>query len=392
MLARSAGQWWEQLRQTSDLMEDALYPAEVHAIEPLPSDLPLREQAFREAAEDISAHLHLVRGLPVADWPALCHSAAIPDLSQPGYESMMRLQMSALVGLLQAGPYPEPADSQTRHAEVLMRHERRYWRLSADANTRLERYTDSTLANAVTISTLFGAADENQAMAVLARVPGLRDKDEEDLNEVNGWLHTLYPEPAGGWGALEPDLLGEYLVGTRLGELTDLLDEPLSAAAPEQVHRAFHLLARASGDHPHLGRLLKERVLAQLIRYGPTALGVATETEQPDYLIAALEEAVAAAASDVAALTALAGSFPSRAPALSDLAERLMQLAITVYGRLVAEGEANYRQDLAKAWEQLSDHLSALQRPDDALAARTNALDLYRELAGRGEPPDVEAP
>jgi hypothetical protein len=305
---------------------------------------------------------------------------------------MMRLQMSALVGLLQAGPRPERADSHTRHAEVLMRHERRYWRLSADANKRLEPYSKSTLANAVTISTLFGAADENQAIAVLARVPGLRDKDYEDLREVNDWLRTLYPESADGWGALEPDLLGEYLVGTRLGEVTDLLNEPLSAAAPEQVHHAFHVLARASGDHPHAGRLLKEQVLTQLIRYGPTALRVATETEKPDYLIAALEEGVAAAAGDVATLTALAESFPSRAPALSNLAERLTQLAITVYGKLVAEGEVDYRPELAKAWQRLSDHLSRLQRHDDALAAQENALNLYTELAGRGGPADVEAP
>jgi hypothetical protein len=158
-------------------------------------------------------------------------------------------------------------------------------------------------------------------------------------------------------------------VGTHLREWPDLINEPLAAASPTQLHQAFHVLARTSGDHPHVGRLLKEQVVGQLARYGPVALQVVIETEQPSYLISALEDGVAgASASDEATLVALAGSFPAGAPAL----------------RLVGEGRTDYRPELARAWQNLSDHMREAQRHEEALAARAVALELYRELTGRG--------
>jgi hypothetical protein len=174
-------------------------------------------------------------------------------------------------------------------------------------------------------------------------------------------------------------------VGTHLREWPDLINEPLAAASPTQLHQAFHVLARTSGDHPHVGRLLKEQVVGQLARYGPVALQVVIETEQPSYLISALEDGVAgASASDEATLVALAGSFPAGAPALNLLVEPLTRLAISVYGRLVGEGRTDYRPELARAWQNLSDHMREAQRHEEALAARAVALELYRELTGRG--------
>ncbi|MGW2219454.1 trypsin-like peptidase domain-containing protein [Nonomuraea sp. NPDC001684] len=384
MLARSAGQWWQRLTAKSDLMEYALELAELHPLTGLPTWTGARETAFREAVVDIAAQLHRVSGLQETCWTDLAAQVALPDLGGPGYGSLMRLHLSALVGLLQAGPAPAAARSRTPHEKVLMVHENRYWRRTADA-VGLAFLSDETLRNTVTIATLFGASSRSQAVALLSHVLGLRDLGENELLVVHQWLSTLYPSQEGEWGPLEPDRLGEYLVGTHLREWPDLIDEPLAAASLTQLHQAFHVLARASGDHPHVGRLLKEQVVGQLARYGPVALQVVIETEQPGYLISALEDGVAGVcASDEAALVALAGSFPAGAPALNLLVEPLTRLAISVYGRLVSEGRTDYRPELARAWQNLSDHMREAQRHDEALAARAVALELYRALTGRG--------
>jgi hypothetical protein len=373
-------------------MEDALDLAEVHPLKPLPLDLKTRQQAFEEAVADIAAQLHRLPGLPDIVWPDLCRRVEIPDLSGAPYGSMMRLHLSALVGLLQAGPARQPTNGYASHEKVLMIHESRYWRRSAAA-AGLD-LTEQTLANAVVISTLLGAANKTQALALLGRVQGLRNANEDLLVRVHEWLCTLYPSAAEGeWGPLEPDRLGEYLVGMHLLEWPELLDEPFAVAQDEQLHQAFHVLARASAEHLHVGELLKRRVTSQLKRYGPVALRVVTETENPDFLIAALEDGVTSPdTADIATLVELAQTFPSRAPALNLLVERLMKLAINLYQRLLAEGVGDYRPKLAQAWQQLGDHLDENQRRDEAIEAREMALRLFRELSGREQSAHAGAP
>lgn len=392
MLARSAGQWWGRLASGSPQLEELLDPDEVYPLRSLPADPAIRKRAFDEAMADIAMQLPRVRGLPNIAWPELCAQVQVPDLTTAGYGSMMRLHLSALVGLLQVGPEPQPAGNGASHEKVLMGHERRYWERSAIA-AGLHDLAETTRDNAVTISTLLGAADDTQAIALLGRVHGLRDADENLLLKVHRWLKTIYPPPTGGvWGALEPDRLGEYLVGTQLAEWPSLLDEPLAAAQKLQLYQAFHVLARASADYPVAGELLRRQVTSQLRRYGPMAVRVATETEKPDFLIAALEDAVADVdVAGVDVLVELAEAFPSRAPALNLLAERLLRLAIRLYERLVAEGLGNFQGELAQAWQRLADYLEENRPGEDAVRARENAVSIFRALTGREGAGEAEA-
>ncbi len=181
-------------------------------------------------------------------------------------------------------------------------------------------------------------------------------------------------------------------MGTQLLKWPTLLDEPLAAAQESQLHQAFHVLARASADHPAAGEFLRNQVTSQLRRYGPTAVRVATETEKPDFLIAALEDGVANVdATDVSVLVDLAEAFPARAPALNLLAERLLRLAIRLYERLVAENAGNYQAGLAQAWQRLADYLDDNRPGADAIQARENAVNRFRSLTGRKAPADPEA-
>jgi hypothetical protein len=384
MLARSSGQWWQELSTRSALLGNVLSSTMVGALTPLPDDPDIRKKAFDEAVADMAARLDQEQVHPEVAWADLPEHVEAPELSGPEYKSILRVQLAALVGLLQASSIRVDRSVGLTPEAVLMMHESRYWRLRADA-TGLAGLSDSTLANAVTVATLLRAANNSQAIAILARVQGLDNSDQNLLGKVAAWLSSLYPGPDGrGWSPLEPDPLGEYLVASHLIDWPDLLDEPFNAAQDEQLFQAFHVLARASAEHAHVGDILKGQIARQFSRYGPVALRVVVETEQPAYLIAALEEGISNADTvDVATLSTLADAFPTQAPVLAEFIERLFRLAIMLYRRLQAEASEDYRKQLALAWERLSQHLSDNGRVEEAAAAQEVAVQVLLELSGR---------
>ncbi|MFI1365249.1 serine protease [Streptomyces griseochromogenes] len=384
LLARSPGKWWESLWGSTWQLQEAVALDDVDVLGPLPPDGDHRLRAFREAATDLSRALPNVRGLRTVEWGDLTEQLPVPDLSQKRFGSIMQIHLAALVALLQKGPTRVSAanGSTTTHEDLLITHEMPYWRASAKSHQ--VRLGDDSLANAVTVATLMGAANRDEALAVLARVRGLDGQSEGQLMDVDQWLTTLYPASGTGrWGALEPDRLGEHLVGHRLRDWPDLLAKPLAAATPAQLHRAFHVLARAGVDHATARTALRFQVVEQLRRTGPTALAVALETEVPEFLIEVLEEAVQGAADSPETLAELAEAFPATAPELEILAERVTRLEIAVCHCLLAAGLGDYLPRLARATRRHAEYLHALGRTDEALAVQSEAVGLFRELAGR---------
>ncbi|MGV9812183.1 trypsin-like peptidase domain-containing protein [Streptomyces cellulosae] len=383
MLARSPGKWWERLWGSTWQLQEAVALDEVDVLGPLPEDGEHRREAFREAAADLSLALPKVRGLQQAEWGDLTERLPCPDLTQDRYGSIMQIHLAALVALLQQGPTRVPAhgNGTTTHEDLLITHEMPYWR--ASAKTHNVELGDDSLANAVTVATLMGAADRNQALAVLARVRGLDGQSEGRLMDVDQWLTALYPASGTGrWGALEPDRLGEHLVATQLQDWPDLLTEPLAAATTAQLHRAFHVLARAGVDHASARAVLRFQVIEQLPRSGATALAVALETEVPEFLIELLEEGVQGAVGAPETLAELAEAFPITAPELTVLAERVTRLERAVCRRLLAAGVGDYLPRLARATRRHAEHLHVLGRIDEALFVQSEAVDLFRELTG----------
>lgn len=386
MLARSPGKWWENLWGSTWQLREAVALDDVDVLKPLPPDIDHRLEAFREAAADLSRELPKVRGLKQAEWGDLAERLPVPDLSQKRYGSIMQIHLAALVALLQKGPtrVSTAGGGSTTHEDLLITHEMPYWRASARQHKL--KLGDDSLANAVTVATLMGAADRVQALAVLGRVRGLNGENDGQLMKVDRWLNTLYPASGTGrWGALEPDRLGEHLVATQLRDWPDLLIEPLAAATPTQLHRAFHVLARAGVDHDTARTALRFQVVERLRRTGPTALAVALETEVPEFLIAVLEEAVEAAAEAPETLAELAEAFPATAPELAKLAEQVTRLEKAVCHRLLAVGLGDYLPRLARATRRHAEHLHALGRTDEALVVQSEAVDLLRQLAGAAQ-------
>ncbi|MFE1444626.1 trypsin-like peptidase domain-containing protein [Streptomyces sp. NPDC058739] len=386
MLARSPGKWWESLWGSTWQLQEAVALDGVEVLGPLPEDCEHRGEAFREAALDLAQALPKVRGLDEVDWTALAERITVPDLSRSRYGSIMQIHLAALVSLLQSGPTSVATANNgiITHEDLLITHEKPYWR--AGAQRHGVALGDDSLTNAVTVATLMGAADRDEALAVLARVRGLDGQSEGQLMDVDQWLTTLYPPSGTGrWGALEPDRLGEHLVGVQLRDWPDLLVKPLAAATLPQLHRAFHVLARASVDHSAAREALRFQVVEQLRRTGPTALSVALETEVPEFLLELLEEGVQAALDDPDTLAALAEAFPVKAPELAILAEQVTRLETAVCRRLVSGGLSRYLPQLAGATRRHAEQLHALGRTEEALVVQSEAVSLYGDLLDNAE-------
>ncbi|MDP5315595.1 S1 family peptidase [Streptomyces poriferorum] len=392
LIARSPGQWWEKLWGTTWQLQEATALDAVTAVGPLSADISQRKEAFDEAVKDLLPALGRLHGLApkawtASDWVAAGEQVITPDLSLGRYGSIMQVQLAALVALLRqlpkdtAATISAPPMSASLEDYLLLR-ERDYWQRSA-TESGLDLTVD-TLANAVTVATLLGAADHDEALAVLGRVRGLHDQSEDRLMAVNRWLDTLYPAPsgAGRWGALEPDRLGEYFICSQLSDQPTLLDEPLAAATPAQLHQAFHVLARAGIDSPAAQDLLKVQIVGQLGRTGLIALAVATETEEPAFLVEALEQAIQEAG-DPDALAEFAQGFPAEAPALAMLAEQITRLETAVYQRLETSGQADYLPQLARATRRHAELLVGLGLETKAVAVQSEAVRMFKELAQR---------
>ena len=233
----------------------------------------------------------------------------------------------------------------------------------------------------------------DDASTLAAAVPGAGDLTEDRLHRLDAWLGGVYPpDVAQRWGSLQPDRLGEYLIATTLPDLPGLLSALLTATDAGRVHRALNILARALGN-PSLTSTVATQLLTQvrgalaadLGRLGPVALQVITETAYPQRMLAALQDAAETA--DEAVLEQLV--LEQLVKALPEFSESLADLAAPWTARRVAHLRTHagasdpdtLTPSLAKALQDHSDRLSFLDHHEEALAASTEAVTIYRELA-----------
>ena len=279
----------------------------------------------------------------------------------------------------------EPAE------DVILRHEARYWRRTATEHGL--GLHEQILRRAVAAAALCGAVSEADAVALLLRVPGLRDQNEDTRLRVATWLRDLYPLPAEraesagaetlpppSWGSLQPDLLAEHLVAAVVAATRDLLPVLLEETSPEQDHQALTVLTRAAATRPTLSGSLAE-LLAQLPEIAPTAVRVAAQSEYPGPLLAALTALVERADVTSDRLAAISEAIPEQTQVLA-------RFAVDVGLRLVADRErqaqANpdaHLPDLAMSLNNLSVRLGEAGRRAEGLAASERAVQVYERLA-----------
>jgi Tetratricopeptide repeat len=407
LLARSAGEWWEQVVSGAGMVVSETLAAILPVtLGPLAGPAG-QEEVYRQAAEAFAT----VLGVACPDTP-------VPASVGPGAPVLV-VHAAALLAVLDQEPGTEVPAGGAGVIGGLLRHEERYW---AQSQAPYGLALGPIVARrAVAAGTLVGADDEASAGRLLEAIGDLSDPGTR--GRAARWLHDLYPAGQTGGGAAEwiaalrPDLVAENLVVGVLTGQPDLAVRLLDGQSTLQAERALTLLARAALTSPAARDLLGQVLAGGFPQLAEPALAVAVETSPYlGELLADLLEArpwppevldpiaralpgpsVALARAAAATFRQLAAACPpgseERGQNLIRLSNRLSELgrredalaaideAVTACRQLAAARPDAFLPDLAGSLNNQSNRLSGLGRREDALAAIDEAVTAYRQLA-----------
>ncbi|MFE2178262.1 tetratricopeptide repeat protein, partial [Kitasatospora sp. NPDC059462] len=392
LLARTAGDWWQQARDASRQAEDHLTSARAHRLTALEDNPDRRASHYRDAAHALAAVLPFVVGLAGPDWAAGATSLRPPRrLGLDGaYGNALTLHMTALADLLDTAR-TELAD-RTGHADArdvedrLLGHEARYWRDAATAHGLVPGLSLDTLRTALAAAHLTGAGDREQADLLWQRLPALADQSRDRRDRITAWLTALYPTtvPGSPWGALQPDRLAERHIGRVLETDPALADRLLDGADDSQSGQLLTVYSRAAAHPSFQGRLDTPLTDLCLRRHEALAVHIittATRTDHPAPLIAALDTLTTDPTAPLDTLDTLHDLFPHTSHRLATTAARVAA-TITQHCRSLAEANPDaHLPGLAMALNNLSNRLGEVGRPAEGLAAAEESVAIRRSLA-----------
>ncbi|MDX3386360.1 tetratricopeptide repeat protein [Streptomyces niveiscabiei] len=348
LIARAQGRWWDELRasgpEAADLAENARRWS-ITGTESLGADV------FRTAVTDLARGVAAL-GLPVA-------SAPWEEPAKPP-RTVLEIHMAALASLL-------APSAGTAAQDTLLRHEAAYWKSTSQAPP-LNLLGEAALRNAVVTATLVGPVPRERAHTLLARVPRIGDQPEAVRRAVADWLRDLYPSTA-YWGVLEPDPLGEYLVGTRVVDEPEIFLRLIDVLDNEEMVNALLVLSRASARVEGVAEVVYDAVRAAPGTLAPRLLGAVRRSAEPAVLVGALEVILDEELLPDEQLVELAHRMPLLSQALISLSVRLQQ-------RVVDGEEATSPLARAGSLHNLAGRLVAAGRHEEALATTATALAL----------------
>src|SRR6266487_3969376 len=387
MLARSAGDWWDQLGVETPAVWDMVQSA--------------RESELALAAA-VAADLSDADVITLAV-RAFAGKLGVPERTveiygdRPARTRVLDLHVAALVAVLDETGATTVRLAAGKVLDELLRHEMHYWYNTAQASGLCHGPSGLTrlmLRRVVAASCLIGARTEEDARLLPARVPGLAASAR-----VARWLRELYPPIQGDqeWlGSLQPDRLAERHVVCELAGSSELTSACLTSLDAFQARRVLTMLARASIDDPEAEPLL-ERVL-------PDVAAFVADLEAPPETLAAIYNAIpyptvvlAPAATDLS--QRILSAIPSgpgsavRAQWLTNLGLRLSALgrpadalppaeeAVAIYRDMAAADPDRYRPKLANALTNRGVRFSQVGRPDATVGPTEEAIAIYRDLA-----------
>jgi tetratricopeptide (TPR) repeat protein len=409
LLARGAGAWWTSVHAHGGMVADT---AIVEELGPVEEDHCRRPELYRSAATCFARRFGQLT-TNSTDWNLIVSALPMTDqdlvvLDDDRYTSVLSVHMAALADLLQASPHAITMPPDTPAEEILMRHERVYWEMTAaDPEHGVGFLIPAALDEAVTTATLCSALTENEALSVLAAVPELESLDAGRLGRTARWLRRVYPAPIGSyWGTLQPDRLGEHLVGSFLNSATERIGEYLTrlvpAMSPAQSRHALTVVGRAHAQHglqQHLDVMLTvypnqlmpaavevqpqmadPQPIAQAIKLGHRAMDDSEAIQQTGWVLQKRSTTLGAYAAQIVAHAA------EHTTDLDSKAEMWARQAnyLTEAGEHHAAMEPARKAVALARW--LTDNRSAMYRYRLA-----NCLNIYgRVLADAGDPqPDI---
>ena len=386
LLARSSGDWWDQL-STGEPAVRRLARAAKAAEMPLAAAV----QAGLADADIVTRAVH-----------AFATRLGVPERNvhmtgEPGGWRILDLHAAALIAVLDESGRPVVTVDIDSVLDELLGHEERYWFQSAGLaglTAGTAGITDGQIRQLIAAGALLGAASEDEARMLPARVPGLKSSAR-----LAAWLHELYPPGAGesGWlGSLQPDRLAELHVTRELSRSAELARACLAELDGRQARQAVTVLARASADDPQAEELLERALpavaqfLADLDAPRETLIAIYNAITYPSVILAPTARRLCHRILDLlpvgipaelragwlASLGLWAGEAGYPAEALPATEE-----AVAIRRELAEANPDRYRPDLAASLTNLGITFSELGRPAEALSVEQEAVAIYDDLA-----------
>ncbi|MGP8300198.1 tetratricopeptide repeat protein [Streptomyces inhibens] len=386
LLARTAGDWWTNAQAASGPTEELLDGTPVVELAALQESSASRPQAYRQAVDAFAIALPNVAGWQGHDWLRLAADLPTPELTAPGLGNALTLQTTALVDLLDAAAATtlQAGFRATDVEDRLLLHERRYWQQTATTHHLTPSLTFDTLEDALAAGLLIGAADRQQADEILGKVAGLIDQSLDRRNGVRAWIASLYPPTGSGpWGSLYPDRLAERFIGRRLETDASLAERLIPGANEAQTSQLLTIYSRAAA-HLVFDGGLDASLTALCLRHrsilAPQAINIATQTERPGPIIAALHQTIGDSGTSLNDLELLSEHLPHSSLILAEWAVELMKRLVDDY-RSVSHDAPYGSPEIAGSLKHLSSLLSDLGRQEEALAAIKEAIEAFEIAA-----------
>ena len=411
LLARSAGAWWQEAFDKSDvrarLFRRPLDPTlaigefkgarqqarygDVVGLDPIPQG-DVRVDFFQASVEAFRPVVLAMgwppRGDAAPDPRRLAHYRAEKAFARP-----LALQMEALLHLAMAELDPDVIGVDAM-LERILGLERAHWNKLLG---QLDENREYALRRGVAgVTAVAGVGSRDALTGMLMRDRHYKREVPDHARQVLSDLTRIYGTGPGAVLPLEPDLIGEHEVAITADSL--LVDACLDwiatlpadgrstprkqlvtvlqrATLPEHGERAENAVALL--DHLVCHRTAE--VAAELI-----AVTIATPGRLGDLLDARVDSL------DDAALGLLDNALPAQSLALMDFSCRIAEqrLRLAPHAEVIADAEeppeAATAAELgftAARFETLAIRLSHLGRPEVALAASSKAFAIYRRLA-----------
>jgi tetratricopeptide (TPR) repeat protein len=292
LLARSAGEWWDDLRsQVAGLIIAESLPALATTPEEWLDE-------YRTALHHMAYGLTRLPRYADTDWETVAQSVAKPThMLSDG--SPLTVHMAALTNLLNSATSIGDTENRPLEEQVIA-HERRYWEESAKAAGLLSGQgafgplPPAVLKLLVATTVVTRPPSKSYARWLLKYVPGLIGEPYE-LTRISAadWLHMLYPPGDNSyWGTLQPDRVGEYHLGLCMRDEPEFLQRLTPALDSKGIEHVLTVLGRVA-VHSSLRELaidhLRKLFTLDPPRIATTAVAVATQIEHPDYLLKPLD-------------------------------------------------------------------------------------------------------
>lgn len=305
----------------------------------------------------------------------------MPDyLRGPGHAEdapFLLLAAHALVVVLDAAPGGGVVSAwEMPSLGELLEEERRHWHRVAERPEHRLTVSEVARERAMAALVLLGADSEEEALAVVSRVPELRDTSTDERGKVVRWANALYPGPRRFTPHFRPDLIASWFL---IGQVRD---SPAFARAVRadldraQAAHALRWLGYAADHLPDGVAVFLEVVAVDLFHLAPTAVAALTDAmSSRRQLEERLGGLIAQAQWSQEDLDRLEEALPPRQMIAVDIGIQ--------YARIDYIRRNGDRDDLATSLSNLGTYFSALRRPAEPLPPPQEAVAIYRELAQR---------